>query len=125
MRSWLQLTEIDVARYAKVERQQRESQLQEYLADYNHDNVDHAQTQLHVIDGPANETIAQFCEQTAIGLLIIGHSQNPYGPIGLVTSELVGQNRSDMLILPQNNRANFTALPQTRFIDAAPLKQMS
>ena len=122
MRSWLQLTEIDVARYAKVERQQRECQLQEYLADNLNLTM---QTTSHVLEGPAKDKIAHFCQQSTIGLLILGHSQNPYGPIGQVTAELIGNTHADVLILPHSHRDAFFDLPRQRALNAQSLQQLS
>jgi len=98
MRSWLQLTDIDVARYARIERQQRESQLQEYVADARlTTNI-----QVQIVDGQADEVIAQFCEKSNIGLLVIGHSQNPYGPMGHVAADVVSNVNCDIVVMPQN-----------------------
>ena len=121
MRSWLQLTEFDVARYARLEKQQREAQLQEYIADGPNTA---ANAKAHIVDGLADEGIVEFCQQSKIGLLVVGHNQNPHGPIGHTTASVVTQAACDVIVVPQyvntrywlNAPEAYVTEPQARYM---------
>jgi nucleotide-binding universal stress UspA family protein len=102
MRQWLQLTDIDVARYTRVERQQRQSYLEEYIAECEQKAPGFY---ADIVDGEAEQSVLEFCKQEQCSLLVVGHNQNPYGPMGHVTAELISKASCDVLILPQTSNA--------------------
>jgi nucleotide-binding universal stress UspA family protein len=98
MRQWLQLTDIDVARYTRVEKQQRQSYLDEYIRECEQTAPGFYSK---IVEGEADQSILDFCQQEKCSLLVVGHNQNPYGPMGHVTAKLISDAGCDVLILPQ------------------------
>ncbi len=79
MRKWLQLTDIDIARFGRVEKQQREANLVEYL-----DDIDDHSRRIHinVLEGSPTVAEPKMSERFNTRLLVIGNKQNPYGSMG-------------------------------------------
>jgi hypothetical protein len=104
MRQWLKLTDIDVARFARVEKQQRESRLLEYI-----EQADATEAKFHirVVEGAANIAIPSMCDVQNMRMLVIGHDQSPYGPMGHVTSEMLLSVNCDILVMPLTSEAPF------------------
>jgi hypothetical protein len=104
MRQWLKLTDIDVARFARVEKQQRESRLLEYI-----EQADATEAKFHirVVEGAANIAIPSMCDVQNMRMLVIGHDQSPYGPMGHVTSEMLLSVNCDILVMPLASEAPF------------------
>jgi nucleotide-binding universal stress UspA family protein len=103
LRQWLQLSDIDVARYSRVERQQREAQVIEYI-----DECDAKDTRFNimVVEGSPEITLPNMCERKQAKLLVIGHNQNQYGPMGHITASTLETVKCDVLVLPQSVKAH-------------------
>lgn len=98
MRQWLKLTDIDIARFSRTEKQQRESRILEYLNDANCRSI---AVHIQVIEGAANVSLPNVCQAREPQLLVLGYNQNAYGPIGHVTHEVMQSVSCDTLVLPQ------------------------
>lgn len=107
MRQWLQLTDIDVARFSRVEKQQRETRLLEYVDEAKAKN---ATFRIRVLEGAPEVTIRNVCQQS-VSLLIIGHNQNPYGPLGHVTANTLTSVECDTLVIPPVSMIKHLRLP--------------
>jgi nucleotide-binding universal stress UspA family protein len=108
MRRWLKLTDIDVARFARVEKQQRESHLIEYI---EQTNAQEAEFKISIVEGDAKHVLPTLCRNQQTRLLIIGHDQNPYGSMGKTTVNILMKATCDTLILP------YAPFAQSNFLD--------
>ena len=97
MRRWLKLTDIDIARFARVEKQQREAHLLEYIEQCN---ANDAAFQISIVDGETSLVMPELCHGKQTRLLILGHDQNSYGSMGRTSISLLLKATSDVLILP-------------------------